>query len=200
MPRRRKVTKSTQTDDDLFERRLAALEELTQKLQGKIADLISNVPCPVNEKDQSELTQQLEGKIDSLSSEMNSKFVTTHNMMYEDKEILLGLEQEVEVSIPEKIVAVQDEVTSKISSVEENIRIIKYREGKNRDEFNSNLKQNTASIDAIEQELKSRNVIVFGIPEENTEVCLGRLEKYSCLRFHTEIFFQGRTVGKIFFF
>ncbi len=169
MPRPRKATKATQTDDDLFERRLAALEELTEKLQGKIADLMSNKQEPEN---LSQVKEQLEGKIESLSTEMTRKFTVAHNMMYEDKEILLGLEQEVEVSIPEKFISVQDEVASKITLIEESVNVIKYHEGKNTDAIRSNLKKNTTSIDAIEQELKSRNVIVFGIPEENTEECL----------------------------
>ncbi len=172
MPRPRKATKAIQTDNDLFERRLAALEELTEKLQGKIADLMSN-----NQESEnlSLAKEQLEGKINSLSIEMDRKFTVAHNMtcmMYEDKEILLGLEQEVEVSIPEKFIAVQEEVASKITSIEESVDIIKYQEGKNKDAIRCNLKKNTTSIDAIEQELKSRNVIVFGIPEENPEECL----------------------------
>ncbi len=171
MPRARKVTKATQTDDDLLVRRLAAVEELTEKLQGKIADLITNNKEAENQSQTKEL-KQLADKIESLSTEMERKFTVAHNMMYEDKEILLGLEQEVEVSIPEKFIAVEEEVASKITSIEDRVNIIKYHEGKNREAIKGNSKKTATSIDAIEQELKSRNVIVFGIPEENPEECL----------------------------
>ncbi len=159
MPRR--ATKACQTDFDLYEMRLSELEKQISQLHEVVTDLKSN-------KQETD-GQLIQGKFEAISTEMEKKFKVAHNMIYEDKEILLGLEQEVEVSIPEKFEQFKEETSEKIGHLEETLSTVQVHVAKNREDVNKDLKGAAKKIDAIEQEMKSTNVIMFGISEENND-------------------------------
>ncbi len=161
MPRPRRATKACQTDFELYEMRLSELEKQIAQLHEVITDLKSN-----KQKTDSQLIQD---KFESISTEMEKKFKIAHNMIYEDKEILLGLEQQVEVAIPEKLVEIKEETSEKIESLEETLSTVQVHVEKNKENLNKDLKGAAKKIDAIEQEMKSKNVVIFGISEENND-------------------------------
>ncbi len=161
MPRPRKATKACQTDFELYEMRLSELEKQIAQLHEVITVLKSNK----QENDD----QLIQGKFESISTEMEKKFKIAHNMIYEDKEILLGLEQQVEVSIPEKFEQFEEETSQKIEHLAETLNTVQVHVGKNKEDVSNDMRGAVKKIDAIEQDMKSKNVIIFGIAEENND-------------------------------
>ena len=161
MPRTRKATKGCQTDFELYEMRLSEVEKQLTQLHQVIKDLKSS-------KQESD-GQLIQGKFESMSSDIEKKFNVAHNMIYEDKEILLGLEQQVEVSIPEKLTEINEETSEKIEDLQQTLSTVQVHVEKNKENLNKDLKGAVKKIDAIEQEMKSKNVVIFGISEENND-------------------------------
>ena len=89
------------------------------------------------------------------------------NIMLEERELLLGLEEQVEITLPDKISAVEEQMLTKFESIQHNLDSANNRETRIYDALQSKLKTQSTSIDVIEQRFKSRNVVVVGLKEED---------------------------------
>ncbi len=64
---------------------------------------------------------------------------------------------------------IKEETTEKIECLEESFRTVQVHVEKNKENLNKDLKGAIKKIDAIEQDMKSKNVVIFGISEENND-------------------------------
>ncbi len=163
MPRPRRVSKACQTDCDLFERRISALEETIQKLTKDITDINSTKEQTETQLKQlhetiSNKTQEVQSKLDIAESERTWQYKCLTNDRIEDKELLMGLEYQLDTEVPEKLNTLATEMTTRIRHTEKMIE-------NSRSSLQQDLQQNKLKLDTVEQQLKMRNIIISGFPE-----------------------------------
>ncbi len=100
----------------------------------------------------------LQSKLESAESDRAWQQKCMINQNIEDKEILMGLEYQLENKVPETLSLLEAEITSKIKRVEKKIETISMISEKNTASFQTGLQQNKLKLDAVEQQLKMRNV------------------------------------------
>ncbi len=118
MPRGRRASKACQTDFDLFERRLAEVEEVLKKVQGEIANLKST-----KQQMESQI-RELQSKLDEAESDRAQQQKCMSNQRIEDQEILMGLEYQLESKLPETLNLLEEETTTKMSHITKRMKVI----------------------------------------------------------------------------
>ncbi len=129
--------------------------------------------------DDGESIKQLWDKVNNLAdnqTEIQRQLKATEEDRYEDKEILHGADYQVGTVIPDKISELHDSVASKFDDVEEDVEIIKDGLQQTRlnlqskiDKMNEVAAQQCLNIDAVEQQMKSHNVVIHGISESENQ-------------------------------
>ena len=110
------------------------------------------------------IAKEIEGvqsKATAITSETDKKLKTIENMMYEDKEILLGLEYNIETTLPE--------IKIEMNSVKDDLQRNSTQQVQQNDIMKSDIASNKSNLDVLEQAAKEKNVVIFGIPEAETE-------------------------------
>ncbi len=149
------------------------MEQLNDIIQQKMTTILE------------EKMKWIDDKITSLSeqhTEMNRRFKISDDDRYEDKEILHGADYQVTTVIPEKIAEVQNNISLQVGEVEARVEIVKQEFARSKEQLHMELEKSTEmaskhdlKLDAVEQQLKSRNVVVHGIFEDDDETVKQKL-------------------------
>ena len=108
--------------------------------------------------------------LDIAESDRAWKHKCLTNDRIEDKEVLMGLEYQLETDVSEKLNSLETEISTRISHTEKMIENIA-RDKKNiRPSLQSDLQQNKLKLDTVEQQLKMRNIVISGFPEVEDDV------------------------------
>ncbi len=87
----------------------------------------------------------------------------------EDKEILMGLEYQMEGVVPDTVEKIQNKLTEKFEEIEEEFEVVKSKQTINSEKMFKQLNKNKTDLDIIEQQLKTRNVVIYGLVEAEDE-------------------------------
>ncbi len=138
------------------------MEKDIVELKGVVADLKSaNAKLSEENANLTNLKQETDANIRKLENTMSNKVDVLQNQRYEDQEILMGLQYDFENSMPEKM----NFLAMKHEALENSVNSIEI----NTEKMQCKMKQDEKLLDGLEQQLKSRNVVVFGIPESNND-------------------------------
>ncbi len=140
------------------------MEQLNDIIDKKTTAILAEKMTALNEK-----TTILQQTIDNCCAATLNQMKIIDNMMLEEKELVLGLEQQVEVNLPDQISAIEDQMLTKFESLEKNIEKSNNHDARVCDALQSKLKTQSTNIDVIEQQLKCKNVVVVGLQEEDDE-------------------------------
>ncbi len=166
MPRTRgKRTIACQTDtvylsedqvENIVSKRLGDIKRELEALQHEMTNLKSDNVSPFLIKD-SEVFMKLQSEISDLKS--------TDEKLTKDSDALNDLQQAAEFHLEQ----LQEEMTTKFENIEQHIEKTSNRERKVCEALQSELKTQSSNIDVIQQQLKSRNVVVVGLHEEDDD-------------------------------
>ncbi len=137
-----------------------SLDELLNIIQNKVCDILA----PKLKAVENTVETNRETFEKTISS-TNKQVKILEEMMYEDKEILLGLDHQMDNSIPDKFSDLEDKLMSNKENVEGKIENTTMRLSQQNEHLNSKVQENTIRVDAMDQQLKARNVVIFGLPE-----------------------------------
>ena len=140
------------------------IEQLCDIIEKKTTAILAKKMKALNEK-----TTILQQTIDNCCTATLNQMKIIDNMMLEEKELVFGLEEQVEVNLPEKISAMEDQMLTKLESLKQNIERSNNKGTKVCDALQSRLKTQSTTIDVIEQQLKCRNVVVVGLQDKDDE-------------------------------
>ncbi len=125
------------------------------------------------------------GQVNNLvenHAELERLFKQSEEDRYSDKEILHGSDYQVGTVIPEKIKELHDSCVSKFDDIEENIESVEEKLAKTNAHLHTKIDnaidvaaKQSLCFDAIEQELKARNLVIHGIPEIAGETLKSKL-------------------------
>ncbi len=140
------------------------MTQLVDIIETKTKSLLAEMMTGLNDK-----TAVLQQTIDNCCTATLNQMKIVDNVMLEEKELILGLEEQVEVSLPEKISAVEEQMSTKLENLEQNFQHATVREAYVCDVLETKLKAQSTSIDSIEQQLKCNNVVIVGLPEKEDD-------------------------------
>ncbi len=115
---------------------------------------------------------KLQGQIDNLQSKIESyekQLKLSDNARLEDKEILMGLEYQMEGVVPDTVERIQGKLTEKFEEIEEEFEVVKSKQSINSEKIYQQVNKNKKDLDIIEQQLKARNVVIYGLVEDEEE-------------------------------
>ncbi len=176
MPRSRKATKACQTDYELFERRIAALEEDFSKLQKENTDLKSTnaklikefeAIKQLQEKESANTKKQSNSDIEQIMMPHLHKIQTeteqiksSSEKIKDDLDSLNNLQQAAEISVEQleaRYETTEEEIEKKIDGISEQI------------ESKHKFQEMHQKIDDLEQQSRLKYLRVFGLEESGDE-------------------------------
>ncbi len=192
MPRRR-TTKACQTDDDLFERRLGALEEVIAKLQDAIQskETFCSELDPMKEEILIKLQQSWEEKLNQLQCEMFEtlqkevkKYEETQqkNLQESMSAKLKSSEASVVSTIDQKLRSHECNSIPRIEDLEDHVQSFQIVASRHREELNKldeMLESLEQAMEVADQKLRDRNLCFVGLTEEQDENIEGRIVQMS---------------------
>ncbi len=185
--KKKTCTVETQTDESWVISKEAFCNELMKEeiliqFHRKWEEKFHQLQSQVSESNNVEKLLDKVNQLADKQSEIQRKFKLSEEDRYTDKEIIHGADYQVETVIPEKISEVQDSLASKFDDFEENIESLTNELRQTKDHLNTKIDKTTSvadeqrlSLDAVEQQLKSRNVVVHGMPESENETLKEKL-------------------------